>query len=153
MCSTGVLVDYRAKPTAKLRRIFNLPPPALQGHRLAKHYVEASIRARAGGMPHTHTRDIACPDSDLVVAYLGRDLDSRLSSANRSRIFSRSDRRAPKLEARHAGRWHLAGLQGVVVCRRRCSLAFMISFMSPAGRISKMLPYFRAGCCAINCTA
>ena len=42
--------------------------------------------------------------------------------------------------------------QRAVVCRR-CSLAFMISLMSPTGRISKMLPNFSAGCCAINCTA
>src|SRR6202162_4091824 len=36
--------------------------------------------------------------------------------------------------------------QRAVFFRRRCSLAFMISFMSPAGRISKMLPYVSAGC-------
>jgi len=37
-------------------------------------------------------------------------------------------------------------LQHPVFWLRRCSLAFMISLMSPAGRISKMLPYFTAGC-------
>jgi hypothetical protein len=35
-------------------------------------------------------------------------------------------------------------------CRRRLSLAFIISFMSAPGRISKTLPYFRAGCCAMS---
>jgi len=44
-------------------------------------------------------------------------------------------------------------LQGATTCRRRRSLAFMISFMSAAGRISKTLPYFRAGCCVMSCTA
>ena len=48
---------------------------------------------------------------------------------------------------------HRGGLQRAVVRRRRCSLAFIISFMSAAGRISKIWPYFSAGCCAINCTA
>ena len=33
---------------------------------------------------------------------------------------------------------------------RRCSLAFMISLMSPTGRISKMLPNVSAGCCPIS---
>src|SRR6516165_7291651 len=37
-------------------------------------------------------------------------------------------------------------LQCAAACRRRCSLAFMISFMSPTGRISQMQPYFSAGC-------
>lgn len=37
-------------------------------------------------------------------------------------------------------------LQRAEDCLRRCSLAFMISLMSPAGRISKMLPYVSAGC-------
>jgi hypothetical protein len=40
-----------------------------------------------------------------------------------------------------------------VFCRRRCSFAFMTSFMSAAGRISKMLPYVRAGCWPMSCTA
>jgi hypothetical protein len=44
-------------------------------------------------------------------------------------------------------------LQRTVFCRRRCSLALMTSLMSPAGRISKMLPYVSAGCCAMSCTA
>ena len=47
----------------------------------------------------------------------------------------------------------LGRLQRVVACRRRCSLAFLISFMSPSGRISQTLPYFRDGCCAMSCTA
>ena len=37
--------------------------------------------------------------------------------------------------------------------RRRCSLAFVISLMSAAGRISKMLPYVTAGCWPISWTA
>ena len=41
----------------------------------------------------------------------------------------------------------------IVLCRRRCSLAFINSFMSAAGRISKTLPYFSAGCCVMSCTA
>src|SRR5262249_19030116 len=44
-------------------------------------------------------------------------------------------------------------VQRAVFCRRRCSLAFINSFMSAAGRISKTLPYFRAGCCVMSCTA
>ena len=47
----------------------------------------------------------------------------------------------------------LKHLQLAVFFRRRCSLAFMISFMSPAGRISKTLPYISAGCWPISCTA
>jgi hypothetical protein len=47
----------------------------------------------------------------------------------------------------------LRRVQRAVFCRRRCSLAFMTSFMSPAGRISKTLPYFRAGCWPMSCTA
>jgi len=44
-------------------------------------------------------------------------------------------------------------LQRAVFCRRRCSLAFWISLMSPTGRISQMLPYLRDGCCETICTA
>src|SRR5215831_13252540 len=44
-------------------------------------------------------------------------------------------------------------LQRAVFCRRRCSLSFMTSFMSAAGRISKMLPYVSAGCWPMSCTA
>ena len=44
-------------------------------------------------------------------------------------------------------------LQCAAACLRRCSLAFMISLMSPAGRISKMLQYLSAGCWPISCTA
>jgi hypothetical protein len=44
-------------------------------------------------------------------------------------------------------------LQHAVFWLRRCSLAFMISLMSPAGRISKMLPNVSAGCWPISCTA
>ena len=46
-----------------------------------------------------------------------------------------------------------ADLQRAVFCRRRCSLAFLISLISPAGRISQMVPYCRAGCCDMSCTA
>ena len=44
-------------------------------------------------------------------------------------------------------------LQRAVFFRRRCSLAFISSFMSAPGRISKVLPYFSAGCCAMSCNA
>ena len=44
-------------------------------------------------------------------------------------------------------------LQHAVFWLRRCSLAFMISLISPAARISKMLPCASAGCCATSCTA
>jgi hypothetical protein len=44
-------------------------------------------------------------------------------------------------------------LQRAVFCRRRCSVAFIISVKSAAGRISKTLPYVRAGCCTMSCTA
>jgi hypothetical protein len=43
--------------------------------------------------------------------------------------------------------------QRAFLFRRRCSLAFISSFMSAAGRISKVLPYFSAGCCAMSCKA
>jgi hypothetical protein len=38
-------------------------------------------------------------------------------------------------------------LQRAVSLPRRCSLALTISLRSPAGRISKIAPYFTAGCC------
>lgn len=44
-------------------------------------------------------------------------------------------------------------LQRAVFWLRRCSLALIISLRSAAGRISKMLPYVSAGCCAMSCTA
>jgi hypothetical protein len=44
-------------------------------------------------------------------------------------------------------------LQRAMFCRRRCSLALMISLMSPAGRISQMVPNASAGCCAMSWTA
>lgn len=46
-----------------------------------------------------------------------------------------------------------AAVQRAVFSRRRCSLALVISLKSAAGRISKMLPNFSAGCCAMSCTA
>src|SRR5215470_14752530 len=59
---------------------------------------------------------------------------------------------APPIET--FDRWELflrRRTQRAVCWRRRCSLAFINSLMSNAGRISKMLPYFRDGCCAMSC--
>ena len=44
-------------------------------------------------------------------------------------------------------------VQRAVFFPRRCSLAFLISLMSPTGRISQVVPYFSAGCCAMSCIA
>ena len=44
-------------------------------------------------------------------------------------------------------------LQRAVFFLRRCSLALIISLMSAAGRISHNVPYFRAGCRDMSCTA
>jgi hypothetical protein len=46
-----------------------------------------------------------------------------------------------------------ASFQRAVFFRRRCSLAFMISLMSPAGRISKVVPNVSAGFWPMSCTA
>jgi len=70
-------------------------------------------------------------------------------------VFALQQVVAPSLEVAVA-LLHVVGAPLDVVllsCRRRRSLAFIISFMSAAGRISKTLPYVRAGCCAMSCTA
>jgi len=65
----------------------------------------------------------------------------------------------PRLPFEPAGAWSIPPvtkqnhLQRAAFFFRRCSLAFMISFMSPTGRISQTLPYFRDGCCATSWTA
>jgi hypothetical protein len=80
------------------------------------------------------------------------DLEAVRSVADTLQPFANDDRETSSSFARVQAPGP-RGLQRVVCCRRRCSLAFVTSLMSAAGRISKMLPYFKAGCCAMSCTA